>query len=374
MIMKEKLKMLIITPKAKSIINFRGDLIKEIINKGYEVTIICPEYGQEEALKNIGVKEVIVIKMDKTSTSIINNIRYYKSLKNIIKKEQPDKIFAYTIKPVIFGCLAAKKNNIEDIYPMMPGLGMVYLKNDIKTKVIRFICGVAYKKAFKGAKRVIFQNSDDREEFIKRKYVEREKCEVVDGSGVNLERFSRNPLPEDNVFIMVSRLLKEKGVLEYCKAAEIVKEKYPDVRFLYLGAEDNTHKSLKLKDIEYYTNNKIIEYCGVTEDVPTFLKKVTVSVLPSYYREGIPRTLLEALAMGRPIITTNSVGCKETVKDNINGFIIPIKNEQILAEKMIYMIEHREELKNMSDESYNYCKERFDVNIVNKKMLQIMNI
>ena len=162
--------------------------------------------------------------------------------------------------------------------------------------------------------------------------------------------------------------------MEYCKAAKIVKEKYPDVRFLYLGAEDNTHNSLKLKDISEYTTNDIVEYCGTTDDVPSFLKQITVSVLPSYYREGIPRTLLEALAMGRPIITTNSVGCKETVKDGINGFLVPIKDADALAEKMIYMIEHREELEKMSDESYKYCKERYDVNIINKKMLEIMEM
>ena len=372
--MNELKKIMVIAPKAKSIMNFRGDLIKEFIKKGYEVIVVCPEYGQEENLKRIGVKEVLVIKMNKTSTNILSNIQYYNELKRTIKMEKPDKIFAYTIKPVIFGCLAAKKCKVKDIYPMLPGIGMVYLKNDIKTKIIRTICGIAYKKAFKNAKKVIFQNSDDKLEFLRRKYLKEEKCEVVDGSGVNLERFSRNPLPKDNVFVMVSRILKEKGVIEYCKAAEIVKKKYPDARFLYLGGEDNTHNSLKLKDIEEYTSKNIIEYCGTTDDVPDFLKQVTVVVLPSYYREGIPRTLLEALAMGRPIITTNSVGCKETVKDGKNGFLVPIKDINALADKMIYMIEHRDKLEKMSDASYEYCKERFDVNIINRRMLEIMEI
>lgn len=372
--MKNSKKMMVIAPKAKSIINFRGDLIKEIIKRGYEVIVVCPEHGQEENLKKIGVKKVIVIKMNKTSINVFSNIQYYKELKKTIELERPDKIFAYTIKPVIFGCIAAKKCKVEDIYPMLPGIGMVYLKNDMKTKIIRIICGIAYKKALKNAKKVIFQNSDDKAEFLKRKYLKEEKCEVVDGSGVNLERFSRNPLPKENIFVMVSRILKEKGVIEYCKAAKIVKSKYPNAEFLYLGAEDNTHNSLKLKDIEEYTNDNIVKYCGTTDDVPSFLKKVTVSVLPSYYREGIPRTLLEALAMGRPIITTNSVGCKETVKDGKNGFLVPIKDVNALAEKMTYMIEHRVELERMSDESYKYCKERFDVNIINKRMLEIMEI
>ena len=173
---------------------------------------------------------------------------------------------------------------------------------------------------------------------------------------------------------MISRMIKTKGTLEFFKAAEIVKQKYPNAEFWYLGKPENKKGYITEEMIQRYQENGIVTILGETDDVPKIIEQSTVMVLPSYYREGIPRTLLEALAMGRPIITTNSIGCKETVKDGINGFLIPIKDVEALANKMMYMIEHRDELEKMSDASYEYCKERFDVNIINKKMMEIMNI
>lgn len=190
-----------------------------------------------------------------------------------------------------------------------------------------------------------------------------------------MERFKRNPLPEGNTFLMVSRILKQKGVREYFEAAKIVKKKYPETEFLYVGAEDKTQLALNLDEVRSeFLNTGIINYCGESNDVPSYIAKCTCFVLPSYYREGVPRTLLEALAMGRPILTTNTVGCRETVKEGKNGFFVPIKDSKTLADKMLYMIEHRNELEKMSEASYVYCKERFDVDIINKRMLEIMGI
>lgn len=368
------MKVLMIAPKTSTFINFRGDLMKEISKKGNEIIAICPEEGFEETLSKLGAKSIIV-PLKKNSTTIFDNLKYLKELTRIIKNEKPDKIFAYTIKPVIFGSIAAKKAKITEMYSMITGLGYVYAVDTFKTKILQIICGIGYKLAFKYNKRVIFQNKDDIEEFVKRKYLKRDKCELVDGSGVNMERFKRNELPKENVFLMVSRILKQKGVKEYFEAAKIVKGKYPETKFLYVGAEDKTQLALNLEDVrEEFLDTGIINYCGESNDVPSYIAKSTVFVLPSYYREGVPRTLLEALAMGRPIITTDTVGCRETIKEGKNGFFVPTKDSKALAEKMIYMIENRKELEKMSDESYNYCKERFDVNIINKRMLEIMKI
>ena len=240
---------------------------------------------------------------------------------------------------------------------------------------MRIICGIGYKIAFKYNKKVIFQNKDDINEFVNRKYLKKEKCELVDGSGVNMERFKRNPLPDNDAFLMVSRILKQKGVREYFEAAKIVKQKYPETDFLYVGAEDKTQAALNLDEVrEEFLETGIVNYCGESNDVPSYIAKSAVFVLPSYYREGVPRTLLEALSMGRPIITTDTVGCRETVEDGVNGYFVPIKDSKALAEKMIYLIEHKEVLQKMSDASYEYCKKRFDVDIINKRMLEIMGI
>lgn len=368
------MKVLMIAPKTKTFLNFRSDLMKDISKKGNEIVAVCPETGYEEELKKCGAR-CVVIPLNKNSTTIFDNLAYLNNLTKIIKEEKPDRIFAYTIKPVIFGSIAAKRAKVKDMYSMITGLGYVYAVDTFKTKILRIICGIGYKIAFKYNKKVIFQNKDDIEEFVKRKYLKKDKCEIVDGSGVNMERFKRNELPKENVFLMVSRILKPKGVKEYFEAAKIVKEKYKETEFLYVGAEDKTQIALNLKDVrEEYLNTGIVNYCGETNDVPSYLAKCSVFVLPSYYREGVPRTLLEALAMGRPIITTDTVGCRETVKDEENGFFVPIKDSKALADKMIYMIEHREELDKMGQKSYEYCKERFDIKIINKKMLEIMNI
>ena len=369
------MKVLAIAPKTSTFINFRGDLMKEISKKGNEIVLVCPDTGYEEELKKIGINKCIITKLNKTSTTIFDNIKYLKNLIRIMKEEKPDKIFAYTIKPVIFGSIAAHKAKIKKMYSMVTGLGYVYAVDNFKTKILRIICGIGYKIAFKYNEKVIFQNKDDVEEFVNRKYLKREKCEIVDGSGVNMQRFNRNALPDGNVFLMVSRILKPKGVKEYFEAAKIVKEKYPEAEFLYVGAEDKTQLALNLDEVrKEYLDTKIINYCGETNDVPSYIAKSTVFVLPSYYREGVPRTLLEALAMGRPIITTDTVGCRETVKEGVNGYFVPIKDSQALAEKMIYLIENRDKLEKMSNESYEYCKKRFDVNIINKRMLEIMEI
>ena len=225
------MKIIIIAPKTSSLINFRGDLIKAIANKNNEIIAIGPENGFEEDINKVGGK-FVQIELKKTSTSILDNLRYLKNLTNIIKKEKPDKIFAYTIKPIIFGSIAGKRANIKEIYSMVTGLGYVYSVDSLKTKVLRIICGIGYKLAFKYNTKVIFQNKDDKEEFIRRKYLKEEKCEVVDGSGVNMNKFKRNELPNKNVFLMVSRILKLKGVKEYFEAAKIVKAKYPDTEFL----------------------------------------------------------------------------------------------------------------------------------------------
>ena len=367
------MKFMLISPKNRTVYNFRGDLIKEIIKRGYEVVVNGPNRDNVEKIEELGAK-FTEVELDKDSTSIKSNIQYYKKLIEIMRIEKPDIVLGYTIKPVIFGTLAAKKAKVANSYSLITGLGQVYSQfATTKMKIIRFICGIAYKAVFKYNKKVIFQNSDDLEECIKRKYVTREKCVVVDGSGVNLDKFQKNELPENNVFLMISRMIKTKGTLEYFQAAETVKKQYPETQFLYLGKPENKKGYVNKDEIQHYIDDNIVNVLGETDNVPEVIAKSTVMVLPSYYREGIPRTLLEALAMGRPIITTDSIGCKETVNGE-NGFLIPIKDYKALAEKMIYMIENMDKVEKMSEASYKYCKQRFDVNIINKKMLDIMNM
>ncbi|MBR3319630.1 glycosyltransferase family 4 protein [Candidatus Saccharibacteria bacterium] len=366
-------KILMIAPKTDTFVNFRGDLIRDIRKKGYDVTVVIPEDDCKKFFKENGVKTRL-INLDKNSTSVLNTLAYYRDLKTIIAEEHPDKVFSYTIKPVIFGSLAAHSVGVKEIYSLICGLGLLFSSYSMKIRALRAICGVLYKRALKHNSKVIFQNQDDIDEFIKRKYVKKSQCELVNGSGVNLEKFKRNKLPRNISFIMVSRVLKEKGVLEYFEAAKIVKEKYPEVHFTYIGAIDKNKNAINLEMLEPYIKEKIVEYVPETKKVEEYLAKSSVFVLPSYYREGIPKTLLEATAMGRPIITTNTPGCKETVIEKKNGLFVKTRSIDDLSNKIIYVIKHKDSLQKMGDASYAICLEKFTIGAINNRMKQIMRI
>lgn len=367
------MKFLIIGSRTKMHINFRGDLIKEISNKGYDVVSICPQEGYEEELEKLGSRFIKAYnKKDKISP--LDNIKYFCNLYKIIKKEKPDKVLAYTIKPVIFGCIAAKMAGVKEIYALITGLGFVYTVRSIKTKIIRVFTRLGYERAFKYCKKVILQNVDDKKDLVKNKYITEEKVEVVSGSGVNMQRFEFCNLPEQMNFLMISRMIKSKGIKEYLEAAKIIKEKYKNIKFIFIGAMDSKQDAISKEELETYINDGIVEYHEETNDVQSFIKRCKVYVLPSYYREGIPRTLLEALSMGRPIITTDSIGCRETVIEGKNGFLIKTKNVEQLVEKMEWCINNKNKLQDMGKESYKYCKKRFDVHIINNEMMKIMKI
>lgn len=369
--MNNNKKIVFIAPKTSTFLNFRGQLMKDIIKKGYDVSAVVPEDELDDKFKELGVKK-IVLNFNKTSLSIFDSLKYLKGLKKILIEEKPDKVFSYTIKPVIFGSIAAHQTKVKEIFSLVCGLGYVYSVNNLKTKIIRPICNLAYKIAFKYNKKVIFQNKDDVNDFVIKKIIYKDKCKIVNGSGVDLNLFRKNKLPNNNSFIMVSRIIKEKGVKEFFEAAAIVKEKYPDSKFTYIGAYDKSYE----KDFEHlkpYIEKGIVEYIPETDNVAEYISKSAIFVLPSYYREGIPKTLLEATAMGRPIITTNTPGCKETIKEGINGYFVDVKNSKDLADKMEKMINNKN-LQKMGDESYQICFNKFDIKIINEDMMKIMGV
>lgn len=367
------MRIMVISPKNKTLFNFRGDLIKEMIKKGHEVIAIGPNKDYIEDVLDLGVK-FIEVPFSKDNTSIFGDIKYYFDLKKIIMENKPDLVFSYTIKPVIYGSLAAKNACVNQIYPMVTGLGRVYASNTFKARILRGITGLLYKKAFKKCNKVIFQNSDDLNQFVDLKYLPQSKAVRVNGSGVNMKRFITNELPQEPVFLMIARIIKEKGVFEFAEAARLVKKDYPEARFILLGGYDNSIGAIKPEDITPYIEDGSIEFPGEVKDVLPFLKEAKVFVLPTYYREGLPRTILEAMAMGRPVITTDWPGCRDAVEDGVNGLLVKPKDIKNLLEKIIYMIENPEITNQMADNSLGICKQRYDVNIVNQHMLEIMGI
>ncbi len=366
------MKVLVISPKNKTVFNFRGDLIKDMIRNGNEVFVTGPNQDFVDDIYQLGVAEFIEVPFVKDNTNIFSDYKYLKTLQEAIRKIKPDIVFGYNIKPVIYGSIAAKKEKVPHIFALVAGLGRTYNSNGIKAFVLKKGIKLLYKKAFSACEKVFFQNPNDIDELVKNRYLKRTKAVLVNGSGVNMNRFCRYPLPEKPVFLMVGRIIKEKGVLEYCEAARIVKTKYPEARCILLGGYDQSIGAIKPEDIQPYIDDGSIEFPGEVKDPLEYYKMSSVFVLPSYYHEGLPRTILEAMSCGRPIITTDWPGCREPVIDGVNGCLIPIKDSKILAEKMIGFIETPELVLQMGEASNEICKNRFDVKIINRDMLGVM--
>lgn len=367
------MKFVLISPKNRTAYNFRGDLIREIIDAGYEVIVTGPDRTDVDKIKALGAR-FVEIPMNKTGTSVMGDLKYCKALTNLCKKEKPNVTLGYTVKPVIYGAIAAKRAGVKNINSLVTGGGYTFIATSIKARVLGIIVRTLYKVGFRKADHIIFQNPDDLKEFCERGLVNQQKCSSVNGSGVNLSQFEKAAFPENISFFMLSRLLKSKGVCEYLEAARTVKNQYPQTKFYILGKyETAMQDAVDREYVERFIADGIVERFEETSDVRPYYSMSSVYVLPSY-REGTPRTVLEAMAMGRPIITTDTQGCRETVIDGKNGFLIPIKDSQAIADKMVWFINHPERLSEMGENSQQYVKEKFDVKKVNADMLKIMKI
>ena len=366
------MKFLMVSPKNRTVYNFRGDLIKEIQKKGFEVVVTGPDMNDIEKIEELSVK-FVEIPMNKTGTSLVNDLKYCIKLKRIIKAEKIDATLGYTVKPVVFGAIAARLAGVKNINSMVTGAGYLFVAKGFRVKILSYLVRIIYWFAFVCSKRVIFHNNDDKLEFCSKRLVKECKCSVVNGSGVDLQKFAPTAYPKTITFFMLARLLKSKGVLEYLQAAKNIKHRYPKIKFALLGSYDNTPDALSAELIEPYVEEGIIERYEESSDVRPYYINCSVYVLPSY-REGVPRTILEAMAMARPIITTDTNGCRDTVIDGYNGILVPIKDAGALEEKMQYFIEHPDKIEEMGINSLTLCRQKFDVSKVNQNMLEIMGI
>ncbi len=366
-------KFILISPKNRTVYNFRGDLIKEIVKRGYEVVVTGPDRTDVDKIEALGAR-FVEIPMNKTGTSILGDWRYCQALTRLFQQEKPDVTLGYTVKPCIYGAIAAKRAGVKNINCMITGGGYTFISTSLKARLLGVIVRTLYRIGLKRADHVIFQNNDDLNEFCESGLVKRDKCFVVNGSGVNMEHFTPALFPKQITFLMISRLLKSKGVGEYLEAARIVKQKHSEVRFMLLGKyETNMQDALPKEYIQSFIDDGIIERFEETNDVRPYYAQCSVYVLPSY-REGTPRTVLEAMAMGRPIITTDANGCRETVQDWFNGFLVPVKDFKKTADAMEQFIEHPLYVTSMGEMSKIYCHDKYEVTLVNREILSGINI
>tara|TARA_B100000900_G_C20438071_1_gene657836 strand:- start:127 stop:963 length:837 start_codon:yes stop_codon:yes gene_type:complete len=271
-------------------------------------------------------------------------------------------------KSIIAANIAAQIHGVKFIFSMITGLGHVYYDDTIKGRTIRNITNLLLKISIKNTKKVFFQNNHNYEIFLKNKILKKPKGKIINGSGINLQRFPETPLPEKMRFITIARLLKSKGLIEYAQAAKLVKNKYPDSEFLIYGYEDD-HKDSITEDeiIDEWEKSFGVKYMGYCSDVYQALSDCYCFVLLSHH-EGMPRTVLEAMSVGRPIITTNAPGCIDTVEENQNGYIVPIGDYHAAAKAMIKVIEENVAI-TMSRASRCFAQDRFDVHKVNADIM-----
>ena len=375
------MKIIIIGTVASSFLGFRVDLIKALLEKQHTVYAFMSEYTPEE-LKKIELLGAIPItyQLNRGGLNPLADIKSTYTLSRQIKNISPDLVFSYFSKPVIFGTLAAKMAKVPRIVGMLEGLGYTFTdqSNGLskKTRIIKSVQILLYQLALPKLDKLIFLNPDDPKDLLERYRIKVKQADVLGGIGLNLENYSySNEYPVKTTFIFIARLLAEKGIHDYIEATKIVKSSYPDAKFIVLGSIDE--KALgALTDAELRTSIEadLVEYPGHVDNVSEWIAKSSVFVLPSYYREGVPRSTQEAMAMGRAVITTDVPGCRETVIDGVNGFLVEKWNPKALADKMIYFIEHPEQIKTMGEESYKIAQEKFDADKVNKRLINMLGL
>ena len=371
-------KIILIGTTASSMLHFRIDLINALISKDFNVyTFVCECKEKElESLKEIGVIP-ITYHMSRGGLNPFADLKAIKELTKKIKEIQPDIVFSFFAKPIIYGTLAARLAKVPKVIGMLEGLGYTFTDQpngiSLKAKIVRSIQVLLYKIALPKLDDLIFLNHDDPKDLLEKHSIKAKKVHILGGIGLKLEQYPYSTAPTNPVhFLFIGRLLKEKGIFELAEAAKIVKEQYPKCVITVLGAIDPENMgALKQEQLDKLIEEKIFSYPGYVNNVQEWIKNCSVFILPSY-REGIPRSTQEAMAIGRPVITTDVPGCRETVVDGVNGFLIPKWNSKALAEKMIYFIENPEQVNIMGEESYKMAVEKFDAKKVNDKLIQIL--
>ena len=379
------MKFLIISSFLPSILNFRGKLLEAIQKKGFEVHIIAPDLAlfkvEHKKLEALGY-HVHEVTMQRTGTNPIADIKTLGAMYKLIKKIKPDYVLSYTIKPVIYGTLATWLAKVPHRFALITGLGYAFqnVETHSKRSVFQKLVHGLYQQALLRSHKAFFQNPDDLKLFQDLKLLgSNTPAVVVNGSGVNVTDFNVLPLPLDASqkpkisFLLIARLLVDKGVREYAEAARIIQQQYPHVEFNLVGWIDENPSAIRQQELDQWVASNTLKFWGKLTDVRPAIAESSVYVLPSY-REGTPRTVLEAMAMGRAIITTDAPGCRETVVDGDNGFLVEVKSVESLVEAMQKFINQPELIEKMGNRSREIALHKYDVHQVNTHMMQEMGL
>lgn len=376
---------LIIASFLPSVLNFRGKLLEEIHQQGYAIHIIAPDLTlfetEQRNLEALGYY-VYEVPMQRTGANPIADLKTLRCIYNIIKKIKPNYVLSYTIKPVIYGTLAAWLAKVPHRFALITGLGYAFqnVEEDSQRSFFQKTVHGLYRQALSHSHKVFFQNPDDLKLFQDLKLLQSNlPTVVVNGSGVNITEFNTLPFPLHSrnkpkiSFLLIARLLGDKGVREYAEAAKLIKLQHAEVEFHLVGWIDENPAAIQQQELDTWIADARLKYWGKLSDVRPAIAESSVYVLPSY-REGTPRTVLEAMAMGRAIITTDAPGCRETVIPGENGFLVEVKSVSSLVNAMQEFINNPALIEQMGQRSREIALHKYDVHQVNRHMIQEMGL
>ena len=364
----------VLSSHTPSLFWFRMDMMLEFRKRGWTVYAVANEAAElwEGRFEEQGI-HYRQIQVQRNGMNILRDLRALRSIQDVLGRIRPHKIFAFQAKTIIYGTIAARRLGITEVYPLIAGVGSVFLKDDLKTRLVRKVLTTEYRAAMRDCPAVFFQNRDDEALFRGQKIIRRQPVVLLHGSGVSVEKFQVSQIPTPPVFLCVSRLIRDKGVGEYLEACRMLRRVHPDAHCLLVGPYDSNPSAIREAELAAYVEDGSVVYCGETEDVRPYLAESSVFVLPSY-REGTPKSSLEAMACGRPIITTDVPGCRETVTDGENGFLVAPRSGAAVFEKMLWFMDHPEAMEPMGRKGRKRAEELFDVRIVNQTICETMGI
>ncbi len=370
--------LMILASYSYSLVNFRFRLIQQWRQLGMRVEALAPRdvsFAESEAtLREAGVP-LVAVPLQNSQLNPFKDLRLLQQLRKLFQRKKSKIVFFYTIKPVIYGCIAARWAKVPQIYAMVSGLGYVFNgeQTSYKRRLLAFLVKKMYKFALKKATKVFFHNNDDANLFLGLSLVTASQIVVTGGSGVDVQHFSALPYPKVVSFLFVGRLIRDKGIFEFVAAATEIKRKYPQIRFLVAGGLHDNPASLSEAQLQELMQGGVLEYLGEVKDIREALQAASVFVLPSY-REGLSRAALEALATARPVIMTDAPGCREVVNSTVNGFMVPVRAVTELVQSMTYFIENSALIPEMGAASRALAVEQFSVEKINSDILKAMGL
>lgn len=368
-------RVLLVGSFAPSLVRFRGALITAMIDRGHCVVAAAPRIDRAtaEALHELGA-ETDEIELSNVSLNPLGSLRSLGAMRSLIRKHRPDVLLAYTIKPVILGALGARAERVPTMVSLITGAGYAFTGGrELPRAISRVVASVLYRIALSRSDVIIFQNRDDERLFRQLRLVpDGRETHVVNGSGVDLDHFKATPVPQRTSFLMIARLVTDKGIREFAAAVKRLKHAYPQIPVVLVGAPDGSHHSLSEAELSELIACGI-DYQGYLDDVRPAIGACSVYVLPSY-REGTPRSVLEALAMGRAVITTDAPGCRETVVDGENGFLVPPRDAGSLYDAMLRFVDDPGLAARMGPRSRKLAEAKYDVVEVNAQLLHLAGL